>query len=55
MFRVIDALLIGMPDVTDEEVAIEIEGLKSSLLTRVLQRRLREQEQAEPPAREDAA
>jgi hypothetical protein len=55
MFGVIDALLIGMPDATDEEVAVEIAGLKSALLTRIMQRRMREQEQAEPPAREDAA
>jgi hypothetical protein len=52
---VVDALLIGIPDVTDEEIWLEIECLKSSLLTRIAQRRLREQEQAEPPARGAAA
>ena len=55
MFGVIDALLIGMPDVTDEEIKIEIGGLKSSLLSRILRRRLQEQEQEQPQPREDAA
>jgi TraY domain len=50
MRGVIDALLTGIPDVTDREIWLEIECLKSSLLTRIAQRRLREQEQAEPPA-----
>jgi hypothetical protein len=55
MRGVIDALLTGIPDVTDKEIWLEIECLKSNLLTRIAQRRLREQEQAEPPAPEKAA
>jgi hypothetical protein len=55
MFGVIDALLTGVPDITDKEIWLEIECLKSRLLTRIAHRRLREQEQADPPAREDAA
>jgi predicted transcriptional regulator len=35
MFGVIDALLIGLPDATAEEIAAEIEGLKGRLLTRI--------------------
>ena len=55
MWGVIDALLTGIPDITDEEIALEIYGLKSRLLTRIANRRLRDREQAEPPAQEDAA
>jgi hypothetical protein len=55
MWGVIDALLTGIPDITDEEIALEIAVLKGKLLTRIMQRRLREQEQAEPPAKEEAA
>jgi hypothetical protein len=36
MFGVVDALLIGLPDATPEEVAIEIESLKGKLLTRIM-------------------
>ena len=39
MFGAIDALLIGMPDATDEDVAREIEGLKGRLLSRIANRR----------------
>jgi hypothetical protein len=55
MFGAIDALLIGMPDMTEHEIALEIEGLKARFLGRILNRRLQEQDQAEPPLREDAA
>jgi hypothetical protein len=35
MFGAIDALLIGLPDATAEEVMPEIEGLKGRLLSRI--------------------
>lgn len=35
LFGVIDALLIGLPDATVEDMAVEIEGLKGKLLTRI--------------------
>jgi hypothetical protein len=37
LFALIDALLAGIPGVTPEEIAVEIEGLKSRLLTRLVQ------------------
>jgi hypothetical protein len=37
MFAVIDSLFATLPDATPEEVAVEIEGLKGRLLSRVAQ------------------
>ena len=43
MFAVIDSLLAGLPDATHEEIAIEIEGLKSRLLSRVAREHMEKQ------------
>lgn len=37
MFGVFDALLVGLPGATVEDMTLEIEGLKSKLLTRLAQ------------------
>jgi hypothetical protein len=40
MFAVIDGMLAGLPDATPEEIHLEIEGLRSRLLTRCVQAQL---------------
>jgi hypothetical protein len=42
LFALIDSLLAGIPDATPEDIAVEIEGLKGRLLTRLVHQRERE-------------
>jgi hypothetical protein len=41
LFALIDSLLAGIPDATPEDIAVEIEGLKGRLLTRLVHQRER--------------
>jgi hypothetical protein len=42
MFAVIDAMMAALPDATAEEIALEIEGLRGRLLSRVARERMEE-------------
>jgi hypothetical protein len=40
MFGAIDAMMIGIPDATPEDIAVQIEGLKGRLLSRLAQEQM---------------
>jgi hypothetical protein len=46
MFAAIDGLFAALPDATSEEIALEIEGLKSRLLTRAAQEHMGRRQRA---------
>jgi hypothetical protein len=53
-FTAIDALLAALPNMPPERVNIEIEGLRSALLTRVAREQMRQDAERAPAARKVA-